>query len=120
MKAGATERGRLTQSVIMAAIILASALFVFGLIVFLVRGGNVQPLQGNTFARLVQLAIDDIARMQPIGFIEAGLLVLLLAPLLRLIAGMVQSARGGDWRFVIVGIVVAVLVLTGIFLGTGG
>ena len=120
MKAGATERGRLTQAVIMATIILASALFALGLIMFLVQGGSVQPLQGKTFANLVQLAMHGVARMQPIGFIEAGLLVLLLAPLLRLVAGIVQSARVRDWRFVIVGIAVAILVLTGIVLGTRG
>jgi len=120
MNAGATEGGRLTRAVIMATVILASALFVLGLILFVVRGGSVQPLRVNTLAGLVEHATHAIARMQPAGFIEAGLLVLLVAPFLRLIAGVLQSARGRDWRFVIVGIVVAGLLLTGIVLGTGG
>lgn len=119
MKAGATEGGRLTQAVILATVILAATLFVLGLILFLVQGGGVQPLRGHAFWGLVEGAWRDASRLRPIGFIEAGLLVLLLAPLLRLAAGVVQSARGRDWRFVIVGIAVAVLLLTGIVLGTG-
>jgi len=118
MKAGTAEGGRLTEFVILAAVMLASALFVLGLILFLVQGGRVHPLQGHTFWGLVGDAWRDALRLRPIGFIEAGLLVLLLAPLLRLIAGVVQSARGRDWRFVVVGIAVAVLLLAGIFLGT--
>jgi uncharacterized membrane protein len=119
MRSGATEGGRLTAVVITASIILASALFVAGLILFLARGGASQPFQVHSLADLVGNAISGIVRMQPRGFIEAGLLVLLLAPFLRLIAGVVQSTRGRDWRFVIVGVVVAGLLLTGIVLGTG-
>lgn len=110
----------MTRAVIMATIMLASALFVLGLILFVVRGGGVQSLKSDTLGRLVEHAIHEITSMQPGGFIEAGLLVLLVAPFLRLIAGVAQSARGRDWRFVIVGIVVAGLLLTGILLGTGG
>ncbi len=120
MKAEATEGGRLTRTVIMVTIVLASALFVLGLILFVVQGGSVQPLQANTLAGLVNRAMHAIAGMQPSGFIEAGLLVLLVAPFLRLIAGVLQSAHGRDWRFVVVGLVVAGLLLTGIVLGTGG
>ncbi len=120
MRSGATEGGRLTAAVITASIILASALFVSGLVLFLARGGASQPFQVHSLAGLMENAIHGIAGMQPRGFIEAGLLVLLLAPFLRLVAGVIQSSRGRDWRFVVVGVVVAGLLLTGIFLGTGG
>lgn len=119
MRSGATEGGRLTAVVITVSIILASALFMSGLILFLARGGASQPFQVRSLAGLVENAIRGIAGLQPRGFIEAGLLVLLLAPFMRLIAGVIQSTRGRDWRFVIVGVVVAGLLLAGILLGTG-
>ena len=120
MRSGATEGGRLTAWVITASMFLAAALFASGLVLFLVRGGASQPFQVHSLAGLVENAILGIAGLQPRGYIEAGLLVLLLAPVMRLVAGVVQSSRGRDWRFVFVGVVVAGLLLTGIVLGTGG
>ncbi|MGA7966358.1 MAG: DUF1634 domain-containing protein [Gammaproteobacteria bacterium] len=118
MKSDSAEGGRLTAGVIVVAVALSSALFVIGLALFLFRGGAAQPLQVHGIMDIVVHAARGIAQGQSRGFIEAGLLVLLLAPFLRLIASVINSARQHNWRFVVIGLFVMVLLLTGILLGT--
>ena len=120
MKGEGTEGGRLTAAVIMAAIVLAAALMAAGVILFLVRGGAGHPFHARSLGELLLNAAGGIFAGRPRSYVEAGLLVLLLAPLLRLAAGAIQSARRGDWRFVLTSVIVAGLLITGILLGTGG
>lgn len=119
MKSGSSEGGRLTAGVIVFAVVLSSTLFVIGLAVFFFRGGTVQPLQVHGFTDVVGHAVRGMAHGQSRGFIEAGLLVLLFAPFLRLIAGVINSTQQRNWRFVTLGILVIALLLAGILLGTG-
>lgn len=118
MRSHSAEGGRLTAGVIVFAIALASALFFIGLALFLFRGRLEQPLQVHGAMDIIVHAVRGIAQGQSRGFIEAGLLVLLLAPFLRLIASVINSARQHNWRFVVIGLFVMLLLLTGILLGT--
>ncbi|MGH8126782.1 MAG: DUF1634 domain-containing protein [Gammaproteobacteria bacterium] len=119
MKSHSAEGGRLTAGVIVFAVGLVSALFIIGLVVFFFQGGLAQPFQVHGFMDVVRHVARGIAHGQSRGFIEAGLLVLLFAPFLRLIAGVVNSAQQRNWRFVALGIMVIALLLAGILLGTG-
>lgn len=118
MRTDSTEGGRFAAWVVMIAVALASLLFALGVVLFFVHGGAEAPVRVRGIPDLIVHAIRSSVSMRPRGFIEAGLLVLLLAPFLRLVAGMVNNARQRDWLFVGIGVVVAVLLLTGIFLGT--
>lgn len=119
MKHAGSEGGSLTAWVIAAAILLASLLLAAGIAAFFLGGStSTTPLAAHGFLRVVGRAVHGVGHFEASGLIEAGLLVLLLAPFARLVAGAVQSARGGDWRFVAIGIAVAALLLTGILLGT--
>lgn len=120
MRRDGTEGGRLTAAVIMGAIVVAAILLAVGVTLFLVRGGAEHPFHARSLGELLLNAAGGISAGRPRSYIEAGLLVLLLAPLLRLAAGAIQSARRGDWRFVLTSVVVAGLLITGILLGTGG
>lgn len=120
MSGSARESGRLTASLITATVTLASLLFAIGLGIFLVRGGSARPFQVGGMAQLFSHALRGISTGQARGFIEAGLIVLLLGPLLRLGAAVLRSIYDRDWRFAAIGLAVAVLLLTGILLGTGG
>lgn len=118
MRTGSAEGGRFTAWVVVLAVAIASLLFAIGVALFFLHGGAEAPLRVRGIPELIVHALRGSAQMQPRGFIEAGLLVLLLAPFLRLVAGVVNSARQRDWLFVGVGVVVVALLLTGIFLGT--
>lgn len=118
MKHEAAEGGRLTAWVIAAAIAVASVLLLGGLVSFLVGGAPSGPMAARNFLGVLARAVGAVHRFDARGLIEGGLLVLLLTPLARLVAGAVQSARRGDWRFVAIGALVACLLLAGILLGT--
>lgn len=118
MKHSAAEGGSLTTWVIAAAIALASVLLAGGVVSFFIGGAAGAPVATHGFLHIVARAFYGVGHWQAAGLIDAGLLVLLFTPFARLIAGAVQSARGRDWRFVAIGIVVAALLLTGIVLGT--
>lgn len=118
MRTDSAEGGRFAASVVVLAVVLASLLFALGVVLFFLHGGAEAPVRVQGIPELIVHAMRGSVSMQPRGFIEAGLLVLLLAPFLRLVAGMVSNARQRDWLFVGIGVVVAVLLLTGIFLGT--
>lgn len=119
MKHQAAESGRLTAWVIAASVAAASALLVGGLVAFVVRGSASAPISAHSFIGVLSRALHGIQHFEARGLIEAGLVVLLLTPLARLVAGAVQSARRGDWRFVAIGVIVACLLAAGILLGTG-
>lgn len=113
------EGGRLTAWVIAVAVAVASLLLAGGIVSFLVGGAASGPITAHSFLGVLARAWRGIYRFDARGLIEGGLVVLLLTPLARLVAGAVQSARRGDWRFVAIGAVVACLLIAGILLGTG-
>lgn len=118
MKSESSEGGRVTAWVISAAVVLASVLFALGLAVFILQGGAEEPFRVRGILDVAVHAVRGSAHLQPRGFIEAGLLVLLFAPLARLFAGVVGSARRRSWLYVAIGILVMALLLAGILLGT--
>lgn len=115
------EHGRVrpAAALVTAAVYLAAALLTAGLGLYLVRGGAAQPFQVHSVLQLFTHAARSIAAGAPRGFIEAGLIVLLLGPFLRLAAAVLRCGRGPDWRYAAIGAVVAALMLAGIVLGTG-
>lgn len=119
MSRDSSESGTLTAAVIGAGVVITALLLTGGLAAFFIAGAHPGPAHGKGFLGVAAQAFDGIAHFTAPGLIEAGLLVLLLTPLARLVAGIVQSARGGDWRFVLVGALVVALLMTGIVLGTG-
>jgi len=119
MSRDSSESGTLTVAVIGGGVAITVLLLASGLAAFFVVGARPGPVRGKGFLVVLSQAIDGILCLSAHGLIEAGLLVLLLMPLARLVAGIVQSTRCGDWRFMIVGALVVVLLVTGIVLGTG-
>lgn len=119
MSRDSSESGTLTVAVIGGGVLITALLLAGGLAVYFIVGTRPGSIRGKGFLFVLSQAIDGISHMTAHGLIEAGLLVLLLTPLARLVAGIVQSARGGDWRFVLIGVSVVALLVTGIVLGTG-
>jgi len=118
MNRESAEGGRFTAWVIGAAVVLAAVLFALGLVVYILEGGAEQPFQVRGIFDVAVHAVRGSAHFRSWGFIEAGLLVLLFAPFLRLFAGVVASTRRRDWLFAAIGVLVMALLLAGILLGT--
>lgn len=119
MKNDSTERGSLVAWVIAVAIALVSVLLALGLAGFFLHGSAGQPFRPQGFLAVLVHAGRGITHFDPRALIEAGLVALLLTPVSRLVAGAIQSARGRDWRFVIIGGIVVALLIGGITLGAG-
>ncbi len=119
MRPNPAESGRFTAGAIVFATVLSFALFIFGLAVFFFHGGAVQPFQVRGFSDVVAHAVRGTLHGEARGLIEAGLLVLLFAPVLRLVAGVIESAKRRNWRFVTIGTLVLLLLSAGILLGIG-
>lgn len=119
MSRDSAESGTLTAAVIGGGVVVTALLLIGGLAAFFVVGARPSPTRGKGFLGVLAQAIDGTSHLTAHGLIEAGLLVLLLTPLARLAAGIIQSARCRDWRFVLVGALVVSLLVTGIVLGTG-
>jgi uncharacterized membrane protein len=118
MRQGPAESGTLAARVIAFVVALASLLLVLGLAIFFVHGAPARPLQTHGFLDVLERAAYGIAHLQARGLVEAGLVVVLLAPLSRLVVGAIQSSRHRDWRFVAIGLLVIALLAGGIVLGT--
>lgn len=117
MRPESSEGGRFTAWVVACTVLLASVLLALGLAAYAMHGGAGQPLQVRGVRELIAHAVRGSLRFQARGLVEAGLLVLLFAPLLRLFAGVLGGVGVRNGFFVAIGMLVAALMLAGIFLG---
>jgi len=121
MNALAEHRRWLTAWILRLSIALCLISIVAGLALFLIHGGTLQP--ANPSGSLVDILDGALHRGEALhagAFLVAGLLVLLLTPVTRLLAGIYISARARDWVYVLIGLVVVGLVIAGLLLGQAG
>lgn len=89
-----------------------------GLGLFLAKGGAQAPATPRgSLLHIVETAIRGGESLHAGALLDTGLLVLLLTPVARLVAGIYSSARAKDWLYVLIGFVVFGLVITGFFTG---
>ena len=98
--------------VLTVGLLAAVALLVVGVILALARPGVAVP-----HVTAVQDVPGELARLQPGGFFELGLLVLLATPFARVVALGIAFARRRWWLFAGISTVVAVLLIVGAVLG---
>lgn len=121
MNALAEHRRWLTAWILRLSIALCLISIVAGLALFLIHGGRLQP--ANPSGSLIDILDGALHRGEALhagAFLVAGLLVLLLTPVARLMAGIYISARARDWVYVLIGLVVVGLVIAGLLMGQAG
>ncbi|HEY3645151.1 MAG TPA: DUF1634 domain-containing protein [Gammaproteobacteria bacterium] len=112
------QRRLITLLILRLSIGLAAFSILVGLTLFLARGAAYFPTtpSGRIDAILGYVWHEALA-MRPSAFLDAGLLVILFTPLVRLLSGVVANARVRDWLYVGIGVVVIALVSVGLFSG---
>lgn len=117
----AQHRRWLTAWILRLSISLCLLLILLGLVLFLAQGGtHVPAFPRGSLADILTGAWQRGEGLHAGAFLDAGLVVLLLTPVARLVAGIYISARARDWLYVGIGAVVIALVLIGLFIGANG
>lgn len=112
------ERRFLVRLILRTSIGLCLLLIAIGLVIFFARGGAHVPVSPNgKFSAILAHALHDGAGLHAGAFLIAGLVVLLLTPIARLLSGVVMSARAHDRLYAVIGLVVLALVVAGLLIG---
>jgi uncharacterized membrane protein len=98
--------------VLTVGLLTAVALLIIGAILVIARPGVAVP-----HVTSVKDIPGELAALQPDGFFELGLLVLLATPFARVVALGIAFARRRSWLFAGISTVVAVLLILGAVLG---
>ena len=112
------QRRLITLWILRLSIGLAVFSILLGLMLFLARGGMYFPTTpSGPITSILAYIWHEALALRPTAFMEAGILVILFTPLVRLASGVVANARVRDWLYVGIGSVVIGLVLIGLFTG---
>ena len=112
------QRRLITLLILRTSIGLAVFSILVGLTLFMARGAAYFPTTpSGRIDEILGYVWHEAQALRPSAFMEAGLLVILFTPLVRLLSGVVTYARAWDWLYVGVGVLVTTLVLVGLFTG---
>ena len=112
------QRRLITLVILRLSIGLAVFSILVGLTLFLARGAVYFPrTPSGRIDEIMAYVWHEAQGGRASAFMDAGLLVILFTPLVRLASGVVANARARDWLYVGIGAVVIGLVLTGLFTG---
>lgn len=120
MNEHAQHRQWLTGWILRVSISLCLALIGVGLLLFFLRGETVPATPSGSLLAIVAGAWQRGIGLHAGGFLDVGIVVLLLTPVVRLVAGVYVSARAQDWLYALIGLVVLGLVITGLIAGQSG
>lgn len=114
----ARQRQWLATWILRTSISLCLVLIIIGLGIFWLRGGTHLPSAPHgklptILSRAWHLGIG----LHASAFLTAGIVVLLLTPIARLLSGVIISARVRDSLYVVIGLIVLALVLAGLLIG---
>ena len=113
------QRRLINLWILRASIGLSLVSILIGLGVFLVKGADYTPRPpSGSIASIVGHVWQGALGLHASAFLDFGVLVMLFTPLARLVAGVVANTRSRDWLYVGIGVLVLVLVITGLFMGT--
>ncbi|HVA55445.1 MAG TPA: DUF1634 domain-containing protein [Gammaproteobacteria bacterium] len=115
------ERRLLNIWILHISIALCALLIAVGLAIFFVHGSiNISATPSGSLREMIQAAIQGSIGLHASAFLDAAIIVLLLTPMARLLAGIYVSARVHDWLYVAIGALVLALVITGVIAGQIG
>jgi len=115
------QRRFITLLILRTSIGLAVFSILLGLMLFLARGGAYFPTTpSGPITSILAYVWHEARALRPSAFMEAGILVILFTPLVRLLSGVVANAQMRDWSYVLIGLVVIGFVSAGLFAGQAG
>ncbi|HVC28523.1 MAG TPA: DUF1634 domain-containing protein [Gammaproteobacteria bacterium] len=121
MKEIVRERRLLNIWILRISIALCALLIAIGLIIFFVHGSTpILVTPSGSLREMIQTSIHGSIGLHASAFLDAAIIVLLLTPMARLVAGIYVSARVRDWLYVGIGMLVLALVIVGVIAGQSG
>ncbi|MGH8280106.1 MAG: DUF1634 domain-containing protein [Gammaproteobacteria bacterium] len=112
------ERRILARLILRTSISLCLLCIVIGLAVFFVSGGTHVPVSpSGKFSAIVVRMFRAGTGLHAGAFLIAGMVVLLLTPIARLLSGVFISVRMRDLLYAVIGLVVLGLVVAGLLIG---
>ncbi|MGH8397602.1 MAG: DUF1634 domain-containing protein [Gammaproteobacteria bacterium] len=114
----AHQRQLLARWILRISISLSLLFIVTGLVIFFLHGASRVPAApSGRLSSILETVMHSGIGLHASAFLVAGIVVLLLTPIARLLSGVVASARARDWLYVAIGLIVLVLVLVGLYAG---
>jgi uncharacterized membrane protein len=121
MKEIVRERRLLNIWILRVSITVCALFIVIGLTTFLVHGSpSMNAIPNGSLSKMIHAAIQGGIKLHAAAFLDAAIMLLLLTPMLRLVAGIYVSARVRDWLYVGIGALVLALVIIGVIAGQIG
>jgi uncharacterized membrane protein len=114
----ARQRQLLAIWILRISITLCLLFIVIGLAIFFIHGGAHIPANpSGKFSAILDRMLHGGPGLHASAFLIAGIVVLLLTPIVRLLSGVIVSGRSKDWMYVVIGLIVLLLLLVGLFAG---
>ncbi|MGA9854861.1 MAG: DUF1634 domain-containing protein [Gammaproteobacteria bacterium] len=115
------ERRLLNIWILRVSIALCALLIAVGLAIFFVHGStHILATPSGSLREMIHASIQGSIGLHAGAFLDAAIIVLLLTPMARLVAGIYVSARVRDWLYVGIGVLVLALVIIGVIAGQSG
>ena len=106
---------RLIHYLLSTSVFISASLLVVGLLIALIQG-TPSPNAGPSLGEIVHQLLQGDGT----AFLNLGLLVLMITPVIQVAMLIYGYARIGRWRFVLISVLVLALLGTGVFLGIKG
>lgn len=103
-----------SKSLRVGVLLSASIIFV-GLMLFLVSGESGYP--GETYPTLLKDIFVGAAKMKPFAIILAGLVLLILTPIMRVGVSILVFLKEKDWLYVGISTIVFLILISSFFFG---
>lgn len=114
------ERRLLNVWIVRASVTSCVILILTGLLLFFVHGSRMPTRPAGSLLDILHGIVVGGFSWQASAFLDAGLLILLLTPMVRLLAGIYVSLRMRDWLYALIGLIVVALVVIGLLAGQSG
>ncbi|HEX5339527.1 MAG TPA: DUF1634 domain-containing protein [Gammaproteobacteria bacterium] len=114
------ERRLLNIWIVRASVALCLLCFGIGLGIALLHNGQAPAIPSGSLTHILRAAAHDSIGLHAGAFLNAGLVILLLTPMARLLAGVYVSVRMRDWLYAAIGLLVVALVIIGLLAGQSG
>ncbi|MCM3701830.1 DUF1634 domain-containing protein [Paenibacillus macerans] len=114
----AIEAEIIVSKMLRIGVIVAAAVIIAGLLLFLLTGNSGYP--GDTFPTSFGDIAQGLIALKSAAIIQAGLLLLILTPVLRVFVSLFVFLAEKDYRFVLITAVVFVILIISFLLGKAG
>lgn len=96
-------------------VLLSAAIILVGFAMFLITGNS--GYSGNTFPTNPLLIFEGAAQLKSFGIIMAGLIILILTPVMRVAVSIFVFLKEKDYKYVVISAVVFTILIISFLLG---